>query len=308
MSAHGHPHAHGHAHGQHVLDRRVLVLSLCLVLATMAAEIVVGLVADSLALLADAGHLLTDAVALGLAVAAASAAAKPPRGPWTFGFKRAEILSAQANGLILGGLAVWIAVEAVRRLLDPVEVDAELVGWVALAGLAVSLVVAGMLSRAQSESLNVKGAYLHVLGDIAAFVGTGIAAGLIVATGWNGFDPVASLVVAALLLLGAYRLLRESAQILMLAAPASAPPGDVGRAIAAHPGVVEAHDLHVFSVTSGFPALSAHVLVEPGGDCHRIRIELEQVLAERFGIEHTTLQVEHVGADRGLVIRRRSSH
>jgi cobalt-zinc-cadmium efflux system protein len=297
-------HLHGPDGWRRAGDARLLAASLGLVLATMAAEVIAGAVAGSLALLADAGHLLTDAVALGLAVLGSWAAAKPPHGRWTYGFKRAEILAAQANGLVLAGLAVWILVEGIRRLVDPPEVRAELVGFVALGGVVVSLVISALLARAQGESLNVRAAYLHVVTDVAAFVGTGIAAGLIVATGWDRFDPVASMLVAGLLARGSYVLLKETTLIFLEGAPASAPPDEVGRAIAAQSGVVEAHDLHVWTVTSGFPALSAHVLVEPGADCHRIRLELERMLRERFGLDHTTLQVEHVGSSEGLEIRR----
>ena len=198
-------------------------------------------------------------------------------------------------------------VEAARRLVAPPEVDAAVVGLVAVAGIGVNLAVAGLLARAERQSLNVRGAYLHIVTDLAAFVGTGIAAGLILLTGWDRFDAVASLLVAALMLGAAWTLLRESGRIFLEGAPASAPPADVGPAIAAHAGVVETHDLHVWTVTDGFPALSAHVLVQPGADCHRIRLELERLLRERFGIDHTTLQVEHVGSARGLEISRSSS-
>jgi cobalt-zinc-cadmium efflux system protein len=299
-------HAHEQDHGRVTAHRhrRLLAISLGLVVVTMIVEVVAGVVADSLALLADAGHMLTDAVALGLAVVASWAAARPPQGRWTFGFSRGEILAAQANGIILALLAVWIVYEGVLRLIDPPEVRADIVGWVALAGVAISLVIALLLARAQGESLNVRAAYLHVITDVAAFAATGVAAGLILLTGWDRFDPIASMLVAGLLLWASYGLLKESGRVFLLAAPDSAPPDEVGRALAGHPGVVEAHDLHVFTVTSGFPALSAHVLVEPGADCHRIRLELEQLLRDRFGIDHTTLQVEHVGADRGLQIRR----
>jgi cobalt-zinc-cadmium efflux system protein len=286
------------------VDRRLLVVSLALLLGFMAAEVVFGILASSLALLADAGHMLTDAAALALALLAASIAARPPGGRWTFGFGRVEILAAQANGLTLLLFGIWIVYEAVRRLIDPPEVDAVVVGLVAAAGIVVNLVVVALLSRARRQSLNVRGAYLHIVTDLAAFVGTGIAAALILLTGWNRLDPVASLVVAGLMFAAAWSLLRESGRIFLEGAPESAPPADVGPAIVAHPGVVETHDLHVWTVTDGFPALSAHVLVQPGADCHRIRLELEALLHERFGIDHTTLQVEHVGSARGLEITR----
>jgi cobalt-zinc-cadmium efflux system protein len=293
-------HAHEHARA----DRRFLGLGLGILLAFMVAEVVLGLLANSLALLADAGHMLSDASALALALFASWAAGLPARGRWTFGFARAEILAAQVNGLVLLLLGAWILYSAGRRLADPPEVDGAVVGAVALAGIVVNVGVLRVLSRARRESLNIRGAYLHVATDLAAFVGTAIAGGLILLTGWDRFDPLASIVVVGLMLVAAVSLLRESGRIFLEGAPASAPPGDVGRAIAEHDGVVETHDLHVWTVTSGFPALSAHVLVRPDADCHRIRLELERMLHERFGVEHTTLQVEHAAATSGLQIGR----
>jgi cobalt-zinc-cadmium efflux system protein len=293
---------HDHHHG--VRDRRLLGLALALILAFMAAEVVFGILADSLALLADAGHMLTDAAALALALVAAWAASLPARGRFTFGFARAEILAAQANGITLVLIGLWILYEAVRRLIEPPEVQAGVVTVVALGGIAVNLAVLWLLSRSRRQSLNVRGAYLHITTDLAAFVGTVVAGLLILSTGWDRFDPIASLVVVGLMFYASVELLRESGRIFLEGAPASAPPTEVGDALAKHPGVVEAHDLHVWTVTSGFPSLSAHVLVQPGADCHRIRLELERMLRERFGIDHSTLQVEHVGAESGLEIRR----
>jgi cobalt-zinc-cadmium efflux system protein len=293
-----------HVHNDARADRRVLALALGVLVAFMVVEVILGLLANSLALLADAGHMLTDASALGLALFASWAAGLPARGRWTFGFARAEILAAQANGLALLILGVWILYSAGRRLADPPEVDAVVVGAVALAGIVVNLGVLTVLSRARRESLNIRGAYLHVATDLVAFVGTAIAGGLILLTGWDRFDPLASIVVVGLMLAAAVSLLRESGRIFLEGAPASVPPGEVGRAIAEQDGVVETHDLHVWTVTSGFPALSAHVLVQPGADCHRIRLELEHMLHERFRVEHTTLQVEHAAATSGLQIER----
>ena len=299
---------HRHGHDHHTpgpdADARLLLLSLAVILAFTALEVAVGIIAQSLALLADAGHMLTDASALVIALVAARAASRPPRGPWTFGFGRAEILAAQANGIALALVGVWITVEAVRRLLEPREVDAALVLPVSLAGIAVTGLVAALLARAERRSLNIRGAYLHILTDVAAFAGTALAALLILLTGWNRLDPAASLAVAALALFAAWTLVRDSGRIFLEGAPPSAPPHEVGEAIVAHPGVVEAHDVHVWTVTSGFPALSAHVLVDPAADCHRIRLELERVLRDRFGLEHTTLQVDHVGVGSGLTIDR----
>jgi cobalt-zinc-cadmium efflux system protein len=296
---------HVHAHAR--ADRRILVLSLALLVVFLIAEVVFGIVASSLALLADAGHMLTDASALGLAVFASWAASLPARGRWTFGFARAEILAAQANGVTLAVIALLIVYWAVRRLISPPDVEAVVVIAVAAAGIAVNLCILGLMASAQRQSLNVRGAYLHIATDLAAFVGTVIAGALILATGWDRFDPLVSLFVAALMIAASVSLLRESGRIFLEGAPSSAPPDDVGRALVDHEGVVETHDLHVWTVTSGFPALSAHVLVEPGADCHRIRLELERMLAERFGLEHTTLQVEHVGSASGLEIRRSSA-
>jgi cobalt-zinc-cadmium efflux system protein len=259
----------------------------------MAGEIVAGFVAHSLALLADAGHMLTDAAALGFAVVASIMAARPATGRWTFGYSRLEILAAQANGITLGLLALWIVWSAVHRLVEPRDVRGGLVLVVALGGALVSLAASVVLARASRESLNVRGAFLHVVTDVAAFGAAGLAGALILATGWDRFDPLASLAVAALMLWSSLRLLRESTGIFLERAPGDADPEAIGRALVADRDVVEIHDLHVWTVTSGFPALSAHVLVTPGADCHAARRRLERTLANRFGLTHTTLQVEH---------------
>lgn len=305
MSSMAHPH-HGHE-ASRAADSRLLTLSLVLLVGFMAVEIAAGIVAGSLALLADAGHMLTDAAALALALVALRAAARPARGPWTFGLARVEILAAQANGIALALIAVWIVYEAVRRLIDPPEVNAWIVLPVALAGIALNAIIMALLARAERKSLNIRGAYLHVATDAAAFAGTAVAAVVILLTGWNRMDPIASLLVAALCAAAAWTLLRDSGRIFLEGAPESAPPDEVGAAIVAHAGVVEAHDLHVWTVTDGFLALSAHVLVDPGADCHRIRRELERVLHDLFGIDHTTLQVDHVSVGSGLEIQPRIS-
>ena len=259
----------------------------------MAGEIAAGLIAHSLALLADAGHMLTDAAALGFALVASAMAARPAVGRWTFGYSRLEILAAQANGLTLGLIAIWIVWSAVHRLVDPHDVRGGLVLVVALVGAVVSLLASLVLARASRESLNVRGAFLHVATDVGAFALAAVAGGLILATGWNRFDPIASLLVAALMLWSSAQLLRESTLIFLERAPSDVDPEAIRRALVGEDGVVQVHDLLVWTVTSGFPALSAHVLVEPGADCHAARRRLEHVLAERFGLRHTTLQVEH---------------
>jgi cobalt-zinc-cadmium efflux system protein len=286
---------HSHSHSAPVDgDRRLLTGALVLIVLFMAGEVVFGLVAGSLALLADAGHMLTDAAALGLAIFAASLALRPPRGRWTFGYRRVEVLAAQINGLTLLVIGVWIVYGAIRRLIDPPDVEGGIVLVVALVGILVNIAATLLLSRASRTSINVRGAFVHVLNDLAAFVGTAVAGGLILATGWNRFDPIASLAVAALIGWSSWGLLRDSTRIFLESSPADIDPGEVGRAIIAADDVVETHDLHVWTVTSGFPALSAHVLVKPGADCHAIRRRLERMLVERFGLDHTTLQVEHV--------------
>jgi len=259
----------------------------------MVGEIVAGMIGHSLALLADGGHMLTDGAALAFALIASRMAARPAAGRWTFGYSRLEILAAQANGITLGLIAVWIVWTAAHRLIAPRDVHGGLVLVVALGGALVSLLASAVLARASRESLNVRGAFVHIATDVAAFGAAALAGGLILATGWNRFDPIASLAVAALMLWSSARLLRESTVIFLERAPSDADPEAIGRALVAERDVVEVHDLHVWTVTSGFPALSAHVLVVPDSDCHAARRRLEQTLAERFGLTHTTLQVEH---------------
>jgi cobalt-zinc-cadmium efflux system protein len=259
----------------------------------IAGEIVAGTIGHSLALLADAGHLFTDAAALAFALVASAMAARPAAGRWTFGYSRLEILAAQANGITLGLIALWVIWSAVHRLVTPHDVRGGLVLVVALGGVAASVAASLVLAPASRESLNVRGAFLHVLTDVAAFGAAALAGGLILATGWDRFDPIASLAVAALMLWSSAQLLRESTFIFLERAPRDADPDAIGRALVAEQDVVEVHDLHVWTVTSGFPALSAHVLVTPGADCHGARRRLESMLSERFGLTHTTLQVEH---------------
>ncbi len=283
---------HDHAPGRDA-DRRLLLGALALIVAFMAVEVVVGLLIDSLALLADAGHMLTDAAAIGLALVAIKLAARPASGAYTYGLKRAEILSAQINGLTLAVLVVVFVVEAVRRLLHPPEVDGGAMALVAAVGILVNLCAAALLARADRRSLNISGAFLHIVTDLVAFVATLVAGFVIYLTGWSQADAVATLVVAALMAVAAYRLLRDSARIFLEASPRGIEPGAVEEGIRGVDGVTDVHELHVWEVTSGFPALSAHVLVDPGADCHERRLAIEEVLAERFGIDHTTLQVDH---------------
>ena len=290
----------GHSHAIPAdADSRRLTIALALILTLMAAEVAAGAVAHSLALLSDAGHMLTDAAALGLSLLALRLAARPARGAWTFGLKRVEILSAQANGVTLLILGALIAYEAVRRLFDPPHVRGGLVVIVALAGALVNVLAVWTLAGAGRRSLNVEGSFQHMLTDLYAFIGTAIAGAIILATGFLRADPIVSLLIAAVMARSGYALVRASARIFLEAAPEGLDPRAIGTALVGQEGVVEVHDLHVWEVTSGFPALSAHVLVTPDCDCHDARRRMEVLLRERFGLDHTTLQVDHSGG--GLI-------
>ena len=303
MTEQGHSHAdgggHGHSHPAITADTdaRRLAIALALILGFMAVEVVVGILADSLALISDAAHMLTDAGALALALVVIRLAARPAGGNLTFGLKRTEILSAQANGLTLLVLAGLIIYEGIRRLIEPPETGGLAVLVVALVGIVVNLLATWQLSKANRDSMNIEGSFQHIFTDLLAFIVTAVAGIVILATGFAQADGIAALVVAAIMLYAAYGLLRDSGRVLLEAAPAGMSVEAVGEALAEHPHVVQVHDLHVWEVTSGFPALSAHVLVHPGDDCHAIRRELEDVLEERFGIDHTTLQVDHSGEE-----------
>ncbi|HLY47746.1 MAG TPA: cation diffusion facilitator family transporter [Solirubrobacteraceae bacterium] len=295
------PHAHAHAEPGRAADRRALTTALVIVAGFMLAEVVAGALASSLALLSDAAHMLTDAAALAISLVAARLASRPARGALTFGLGRAEILSAQANGITLLVLALVIVYDAILRLISPPAVRGGIVLGVALAGVLVNLVVARVLRPRSTapRSLNLEGSYRHILTDLYGFAATAAAATVILATGFDRADPIASLLIAGLMLRAAYTLLRASGRVFMEAAPAGIDPGHIGRTLAAEPGVVEVHDLHVWEVTSGFPALSAHVVVRAGTDCHERRRYLQRILADQFGIRHTTLQVDHEAAPQG---------
>jgi cobalt-zinc-cadmium efflux system protein len=288
-------HAHAHQPGP-ATDRRRLRLALGLILALMAVQVVAGALADSLALLSDAAHMLTDAGAIGLALLALRLAERPAGGGFTFGFRRAEILSAQLNGATLVALGAVIVYEGVRRLVSPPDVEGLPVLAVALLGIAVNLAATRLLAGAHRRSLNVEGAFQHVLTDLFAFVATAVAGAVVLATGFARADGIAALLVAALMFKAGYGLLRDSGRVLLEAAPRGLDPEEVGRALASEPHVIEVHDLHLWEVTSGFPSLSAHVIVRPDCDAQTHRRKLAELLRERFGIEHSTLQVELAGS------------
>ena len=291
---------HHHHHVDSTADRGPLTLALALIAGFMVIEVVAGIVAGSLALLSDAAHMLTDAAAIGLALLAARFAARPARGSFTFGFRRAEILSAQINGAALLALGAVILSDGIRRLSDPPEVEGAIVVVVGLVGALVNVGAAAALARAQRQSLNVEGARQHVLMDLYASFGAVLAGAIVLLWGYDRADPIVALLIAVLMFRSAISLLRESGRVLLEAAPRGMDVEAIGQALAAHHGVLEVHDLHVWEVTSGFPALAAHVLVEPDDDCHATRRELQVLLRERFALEHTTLQVDH-GPSQGLV-------
>ena len=288
----GHDHPHGGG-GTRNADKRALGLAVGLTTLFTVAEVVGGLVTGSLALLADAAHMFSDSVSLGIALLALWLAGRPATAQRTFGFKRAEILAALFNGVTLVAVSIWIFYEAYQRLQDP---PAILGGWVlavAIVGLVVNLTAAGILTRSQAGSLNVSAAFRHVLADLAGSVGVIVAALIVLLTGWRYADPLVSVLIGLLVLASSWSILRDAGRILLEVAPPGLDAGQIGRRMAATPGVREVHDLHVWTITSGFPALAAHVLVGDGDDCHGVRRQLERVLHDEFDIHHTTLQVDH---------------
>jgi cobalt-zinc-cadmium efflux system protein len=297
--------AHDHAHHQHFArsddDRSRLALALSLIVAFMVAEVVAAILASSLALLSDAAHMLTDAGALALSLVAARLAARPARGAMTYGLGRAEILSAQANGVTLLVLGLLLVYAGVRRLISPPHVEGAVVLVVALVGVGVNLAATRALAGPRERSLNVEGAYRHLLTDLFAFAATAVAGAVILIAGFHRADAIASLLVAAVMVHSSWDLLRASGRVFLEAAPEGLDPDEIGRALAAEHGVIEVHDLHVWEVTSGFPALSAHVIVAPDDDCHTTRRKLSEMLRERFAVAHTTLQVEHGPREEQLV-------
>ncbi len=286
--------ADDHRHGIRAdADTRYLAIALGLIVAFLLFEVVMAFVGHSLALLADAGHMLTDAGALAASLLAFRLAKRPAGGVWTFGLKRAEVLSAQANGITLLVVSALVAFEAISRLVHPVAVTGGIVVAVAAVGVAVNVAATGVTARANRDSINVKGAFAHIVTDLYGFIGT-LAAGLVIIfTGFQRADSIASLIVVGLMLHAAWRLLRETGRILLEAAPEGYAPGAIVAAITAQPGVASVHDVHVWLITSGFPALSAHVLVCRPADCHQVRRDLEHLLASSFSLDHTTLQVDH---------------
>ena len=298
---HDHEDAAGHAGHQHGIavgaDQRYLTGALALLLAYMVAEVVVAILANSLALLSDAGHMLTDAGAIAVALWAMRLAARPAQDAWTFGWKRAEILSALSNGVTMLVIAAVVAVEAIRRLVDGhPTIHGGPVLVVALVGIVLNVAVACLLARANRSSLNVEGAYRHMLTDLYGFIGTVVAAVVIITTGWMRADSIASLVVAALMVHAGWGLLRDSVRILLEAAPAGTSLDEIRRHLLEAPHVHDVHDLHVWTVTSGLASLSAHLVIDDScfndGHAPQILDRVQECLGGHFDVEHSTFQLE----------------
>ncbi len=290
----------GHAHGANAdADQRYLAIALALIVAFMAAEVAVGISAGSLALMADAGHMLTDAGALAASIAAMRLARRPAYGPWTYGLKRAEILSAAGNGVTLVVIATVVAYTAILRLISPPPVEGLAMLIVAVTGVAVNVVATWVLAKANRQSLNVEGAFRHILTDLYGFAATAIAGLAIYFTGYVRADAIASLVVVVIMAMAAWGLLRDSGRILLQAAPADVDLADVRRHLLATPGVRAVHDLHAWTVTSGLPVLSAHVVAEEralAGSCGGgLLDQLQHCLGGHFDVEHSTIQLEPAG-------------
>ena len=291
-------HDHDHVSGR---SRRALAVALALTATYTVVEVVGGFLTGSLALLADAVHMLSDNVAIALALFAVWLGARPATPERTFGYRRAEVLVALANGVTLVALSIWIFYAAFSRLDDPPDV---LGGWmlaIAVVGVGVNLASGAILYGSRAGNLNVEAAFRHVVADLLGSFGVIVAAVVILATGWLEADPLVSILIGVLVLASSWTILRDSTSILLEAAPRDVDTRAVGERLAGAPGVVDVHDLHIWTITSGFPALSAHVLVRRGDDCHARRRELELILAREFRIEHTTLQVDHASDPDGLV-------
>jgi cobalt-zinc-cadmium efflux system protein len=285
-SVHAH---HGHAHFRAGNARR-MALALAVNLAMLGAAIAGWILFDSVALLADAGHVLSDIGAIVLGIAAAWAAARPAHGRRTFGFGRAEIIAAFANGVALVAVAAWVFIEAISRLSDAPDVDGAGIAAVGAFGLAGNVVATVILAGGDRDDVNLEGVLRHSAADALGSLGALVAGLVVVSGGPDEADAVAGLLIGCLIVLGSWRLIRDPLDVLLESAPRGIDVDEVGAAMAAVAGVREVHDLHIWAVTSGFPALAAHLRTDPHGDQDAIRAEVEALLRERFAITHTTLQ------------------
>ncbi len=288
--SHTHEHALPGASESDVRSRLRLAFSLTTLVLVI--EVVGGVLTGSVALLADAGHMLTDAGALGIAFFAARMSARPPTASKSYGYGRVEILAALANGLLLGGVSVGIAFESISRLGDPHEIVALPMVAVAVIGLAANVVSALFLAPSARGNLNVRGAFFHVVGDALGSLAAIVAGLCILVWDFRSADALAGLFIAALLVASAVRLVRESVDILLEGAPRDLDLEEIAERVARLPGVLSIHDLHIWTVTSGFPAMSAHIDLEPGADAEGVRRSAHRLLHQQYAIEHTTIQTE----------------
>jgi cobalt-zinc-cadmium efflux system protein len=310
---HGHAHPHGshlpgdptHLHGADLQEvaRRRLLIALVLTAGFMLVEVVAGLLSDSLALLSDAGHMLTDAGALGLALWAQALGRRARTGRKTFGYRRAEILAAAANGIVLGVTAILVVVEAVRRFGDPPHVQGRLMLVVAGLGLAVNLLAAWVLAAGRHAGVNVRAAAAHVLSDAAGSVAAMIAALLVLGPGWTLADPIVSILISLLILVGAWRLLREAANVLMEGVPAAIDVATLERLVCSTRGVTGVHDLHVWSIAGDAPVVTAHITLAPGHHGVQVAAEVGRAIEQAIGPSHVTVQPEAAPAEHRLVPR-----
>lgn len=303
----GHDHAgHSHVSVGSVSEPRWLWVALGLLLAVAIVEVLFGVIAGSTALLSDAAHVVTDALAIGIALVAIKIAQRPAEGRYTYGLARVEILGAQANGATLLVLAGMLAVGAVIRLFEPPAVDGAVVVIVSIFGLLANVLAAWALAKANRESLAVEGAYQHALMDAVSSV-VAIIAGVLIILGVSSIvDPLLALFVTGMMVRSGWRILVSSTRVLLEAAPAGMSPESIGEAMLAEPGVVEVHDLHVWELTQGFPAVTAHIVVATGNDCHTTRFRLQQRLERDFHVAHSTLQVDH--DHRGELVQLEDAH
>jgi cobalt-zinc-cadmium efflux system protein len=287
MHAHHH---HHHVHGREA-NRRRMAVALAINVVLLVAGLVGAFVFHSVALLADAGHVLSDVAAIGLGLVAAAMAARPAAGRRTFGSYRAEIISALANGVLLVAVALLVFAEAISRLSHPGDVEGAGVIAIGAIGLAGNVAATIALAGGEREDLNLEGVLRHSAADALGSLGVLLSGLIVLLTGWAYADPLIGLLIGLLIVVGSWRLLKEPLDVLMEAAPSGIDVEDVGQAMVHVPGVREVHDLHVWTVTAGFPALAAHVITDPGEDIDQVRRQVEAVLADRFSIEHTTLQM-----------------
>ena len=298
-----HGHDHGHAHGMSM--GRALWVSLALTLLLGVIQIGGAVAFDSLALISDAVHNLSDAVAVLLAVGAAWLAGLPPRGARTFGYRRAEVLAAVVNAVLLIVLSAGLGYEAITRLLNPQPVAGEGVAVISVIAIVLNLIPVLLLLRAGArKNLNANATMLHFASDVLSSFAAFVAGLVIILTGWNQADPIASLIVVALIVVASLRVLRDAVRVLLEEAPPGIDPATIGPRIANVPGVCDVHDLHIWQITDGFPALSAHVVIDPGVDPHRTLHEVQKAIASCCDIEHTTIQID-VDHSRGLRIQSR---